>query len=268
VTTLLHLSDTHFGTEQLPVVRALLDFAAVQKPDVLVLSGDVTQRARRRQFDAARCFVDSVAAPATIVVPGNHDIPLFNLPARVYAPYGGYERVFGADLEPTFEAPGLVLVSVNTTRPRRHKDGEVSSAQVARVAIRLRAAGTMQIRVVVLHHPVLAVRAEDEKNLLHGRAAAIRTWAEAGADVVLGGHIHLPYVRPLRTGYPGLVRDAWTVQAGTATSSRIRDGIPNSVNVLRCDGTSGVRRCDVERWDFEAATRRFLLRKSHELSFA
>lgn len=268
MTTLLHLSDTHFGTERPRVVSALLEFAAEQEPDVLVISGDVTQRARRRQFDAARRFVDAVAAPATIVVPGNHDIPLFNVPARVWAPYGGYGRVFGTDLEPTFDAPGLMVLSVNTTRPRRHKDGEVSPAQVWRVAKRLRTAGEMQVRVVVLHHPVLAVRPEDEKNLLHGRAEAIRTWAKAGADLVLGGHIHLPYVRPLRAGYPGLVRDAWTVQAGTATSSRIRSGIPNAVNVLRCDGTSGVRRCVVERWDFDAALARFGRREVHELFFA
>lgn len=266
--TLLHLSDTHFGTERTPVVRALLDLAAAQKPDVLVISGDVTQRARRRQFDAARRFVDSIAVSATIVVPGNHDIPLFNLPARVYAPYAGYVRVFGADLEPTLEAPGLVVVAVNTTRPRRHKDGEVSPAQVSRVVTRLRAAGPAQVRVVVLHHPVLAARPEDRKNLLRGCAAAIPAWTEAGADLILGGHIHLPYVLPLRTAYPGLVRDAWTAQAGTATSSRIRDGIPNSVNLLRCDGTSGGRRCVVERWDFDAASARFRRGEVHELWFA
>jgi 3',5'-cyclic AMP phosphodiesterase CpdA len=267
VTRLLQVSDPHFGTERAPVVQALLDLAAKQKPDVLLLSGDVTQRARRRQFDAARRFVDLVAAPATLVVPGNHDIPLFNLLARVFAPYGGYARAFGRNLEPVFDAPQLLVVTVNTTRRERHVDGEVSPRQVDAVAARIRAAAPNQLRVVVTHHPVLATRPEDAENLLHGREVAVRAWSDAGADIVMGGHIHLPYVRSLRTAYPGLRRDLWTVQAGTAVSSRVRGGTANSVNLLRCECPPGTRGCIVERWDYDGDTSRFVARAEHKLTF-
>jgi 3',5'-cyclic AMP phosphodiesterase CpdA len=268
VTTLLQVSDPHFGTEVPAVEHALLEFALKQRPDVLVLSGDITQRARRRQFDAARRFVDRVAAPATIAIPGNHDIPLFNVFARIFTPYGGYRRVFGCDLEPALDLPRLLVVGVNTTRPRRHVDGEVSQAQVARVSSRLRAATASQLRVVVVHQPVLAVRDEDTSNLLHGRLEAVPAWAEAGADLIMGGHIHLPYVRSLAPAYRELRREVWTVQAGTAVSSRIRENVPNSVNVVRCERAATPRQCRVERWDFSPVSGTFEQRARHELCFS
>lgn len=268
MTTLLQVSDPHFGTEQAPVVQALLRFASAQRPDVLVLSGDITQRARRRQFEAARQFVDRVAAPATVAIPGNHDIPLFNVLARVLSPYGGYRRAFGDDVEPTFADPEVLVVAVNTTRPRRHKDGEVSAAQVARVERRLHGARPSQLRIVVVHQPVMAVRADDERNLLHGRADAVRAWVAAGADLVMGGHIHWPYACSLRMAYRDLPREAWVVQAGTAVSSRVRDGVPNSVNLVRTTAAGASRRCIVERWDYDAVAEAFRLIERHEPTFS
>ena len=268
MTTVLQVSDPHFGTEQSPVVEALLDLAARQRPGVLVISGDITQRARRWQFRSARAFVERIAAPRTLAIPGNHDIPLFNVFARVLAPYAGYQRAFGRELEPEFEAPDLLVTCVNTTRPRRHKDGEVSAAQVERVATRLRQAEHSQLRVVVVHQPVMAARSDDVRNLLHGREAAVRTWVAAGADVVMGGHIHWPYACSLRLGFRDLPRDAWIVQAGTAVSSRTRDGVPNSVNVLRCEAAPAGRRCRIERWDYSVEERAFGRIESHDVQFA
>ncbi|HEX6572185.1 MAG TPA: metallophosphoesterase [Steroidobacteraceae bacterium] len=268
MTTLLQVSDPHFGTEQEPVVEALLAFAAAQRPDVLALSGDITQRARARQFEAARRFVERVAAPVTLAIPGNHDIPLFNVPARVLAPYAGFERAFGRDLEPVFDAPGLLVTCVNTTRARRHKDGEVSQEQIQQVVQRLRGADPAQLRIVLVHQPVLAVRADDERNLLHGREEAVHAWVEAGADLVMGGHIHWPYACSLRLAYRDLPRDAWVVQAGTAVSARTRDGAPNSVNLVRCEGGSTSRRCRIERWDFAATAGEFALFESHDVEFS
>jgi 3',5'-cyclic AMP phosphodiesterase CpdA len=267
VTTVLQVSDPHFGTEQAPVVEALLALAAQERPDVLVMSGDITQRARRRQFQAARAFADRVAAPSRLAIPGNHDIPLFNVFARVFAPYGGYQRAFGRELEPELDAPDLLVACVNTTRPRRHKDGEVSTVQVERVAARLRRAQPSQLRLVVVHQPVMAARSDDEQNLLHGRADAVRAWVTAGADVVMGGHIHWPYACSLRLGFRDLPRDAWIVQAGTAVSSRTRDGVPNSVNLLRCEASPAARRCRIERWDYSVAERAFARVESHPVEF-
>ncbi len=197
MTRILHLSDTHFGTERKPVVEAVLDLARSLAPDLVVLSGDITQRARRGQFAAARKFIERLSLPV-LAVPGNHDIPLFNVLARALNPYGNYKRALGAVLEPVFESDGLLAIGLNTTRPRRHKDGEISGGQIARVAQRLRQARPGQLRVVVAHHPVRAKVESDLSNLLIGRERALQAWGEAGVDLVLGGHIHLPYVLPLR----------------------------------------------------------------------
>jgi 3',5'-cyclic AMP phosphodiesterase CpdA len=264
MTVLLQISDTHFGTEQPVVVEALVALAAQQRPDVVVLSGDITQRARPAQFRAARAFLDRLAAPV-LAIPGNHDIALFDLWSRLTRPYARYAAVFGAELEPVHETPELLLVGVNTTRAWRHKHGEVSAMQIDRVAQRLAAAGSRQLRVVVVHQPAAVTLPGDRRNLLRGHAAACQAWAAAGADVVMGGHIHLPFALPL----PGLARRLCVVQAGTAVSTRVRPGAPNSVNLIRWrpghglseamatqgPGTEGV--CEIERWDFGGQERGF-----------
>ena len=249
-----HLSDPHFGTEQPLVAAALQRLLADHAPDGLVLSGDITQRARRGQFDAARAFVASLNVPRPLVIPGNHDIPLVNVFARVFAPHAGFARAFGPDLEPIVTLPGVVMIGVNTTRRFRHVDGEVSAAQIARVARELRRASDEQLRLVVVHQPVAVSRDEDRKNLLRGHAAAIAAWSEAGADLILGGHIHLPYVRNLQMANPDLPRRLWAVQAGTSLSHRVRDGIPNSVNLIRWVAPV----CAIERWDFDADAGEFV----------
>lgn len=252
---ILQLSDPHFGTEQPAVAAALLALAREQGVGLAIWSGDITQRARAGQFAAARAFAARLAVPA-LVVPGNHDIPLFNAAARAFAPYAGFRRAFGHELEPVHEAADLLVVGLNTTRPWRHKDGELSAAQIRRTAARLQAATPAQLRIVVVHQPLGVLTPSDEKNLLHGHAAAARAWCEAGVDLVLGGHIHLPYLCPLQA--PGAAAaEAWVVQAGTALSHRIRGGIPNSVNLIRYDAMARPRHCRVERWDFCVASGRF-----------
>jgi 3',5'-cyclic AMP phosphodiesterase CpdA len=260
MTVLLQVSDPHFGTEQPTVVDALTELASQQRPDLVVLSGDITQRARPAQFRAARALVDRLGAPV-LAVPGNHDIPLFDLWARLRSPYGRYSAAFGIDLEPVHRSPELLVVCVNTTRPWRHKDGEVSALQIDRVARLVEHADPAQLRVVVVHQPIAVTRAEDEPNRLRGHAVALRRWAEAGADLVMGGHIHLPYVMPLQ----GLARPLWVVQAGTAVSSRVRDGMPNSVNLLRWGVDAAQGCCRIEQWDYKADDRAFRLAKVSEV---
>jgi len=267
MSVLLQISDTHFGTEQAPVVAALEALAHDTQPALVVLSGDITQRATRAQFGAARAFMDRLGVP-WLAIPGNHDIPLFQLGARLFSPYGRYTDAFGSDLEPAFSSPDWLVLTVNTTRWYRHADGEVSEAQVARVADRLASATAAQRRVVVTHQPVLVTRPEDESNRLHGADAALRRWAAAGADLVLGGHIHLPFVRPVHEAGAGVSRALWAVQAGTAVSSRVRGGQPNSVNLLRPGAASGPRTCTVERWDHAASEGRFVPGQVHTLALA
>ena len=265
MSVLLQISDTHFGTEVPQVVEALAALALQQRPNLVVLSGDITQRARPDQFSAAKSFVDRLGAPV-LAIPGNHDIALFNLWERLVCPYARYAKEFGADLEPVHSCPNLMVIGVNTTRAWRHKNGEVSAAQVHRVAQLLSAARPQQLRVVVVHQPVAVVQAEDQPDLLRGHAEATRVWSAAGADLVMGGHIHLPYTLVL----PGLARRLWAVQAGTAVSSRTRPGVPNSVNILRWGEASGERgdpaqssfnagkSCLIEQWDFAGDVQTFV----------
>jgi 3',5'-cyclic AMP phosphodiesterase CpdA len=253
MSVLLHVSDSHFGTEQAPVVEALAALARQQRPDLLVLSGDITQRATRGQFAAARAFTERLGAPL-LAIPGNHDIPLFDLGQRLFQPYARHREAFGNELEPTHDSREFLVQCVNTTRWYRHKGGTVSSAQIERVASRLHAAQPSQLRVVVVHHPIAVLRATERHNLLHSHTEAQQSWATAGCDVVLGGHIHLPYVMALT----GLARPMWAVQAGTSVSSRVRAGAANSVNVLRWGGDSAPGRCIIEQWDYTAATHAFV----------
>ncbi|MDH4451054.1 MAG: metallophosphoesterase [Rhodoferax sp.] len=253
MSVLLQISDPHFGTEQPLVVEALVAFAKQQRPNLLVLSGDITQRARPEQFRAAYDCMSRMGA-SMLAVPGNHDIPLFDVWTRLRRPYAQHVAAFGADLEQMHASPDLIVVGVNTTRPWRHKHGEVSAQQIERVEGILASADSKQLRVVVVHQPLAVTRPQDVPNLMRGRAAALRRWAAAGADIVMGGHIHLPYVLAM----PGLARPLWVVQAGTAVSSRVRPGVPNSVNLLRWGAASEAGCCRVEQWDFSDANQTFV----------
>lgn len=260
MSVLLQISDPHFGTEQPPVVEALATLARQQRPDLLVLSGDITQRAQPAQFRVARDFMHRLGAPL-LAIPGNHDIPLFDLWERLRRPYARHIAAFGDDLEPVHSSPDLMVVCVNTTRAWRHMHGEVSGPQVDRVARLLAGATPSQLRVVVVHQPVVVTRAEDVPNLLRGHGAALQCWAATGADLVMGGHIHLPYVVALQ----GLARPMWAVQAGTAVSSRFRRGVPNSVNLLRWGADASPGCCFIEQWDFSAAERAFVRARLTEI---
>jgi 3',5'-cyclic AMP phosphodiesterase CpdA len=265
MTVVLHISDPHFGTEQERVADALLRLSQEQTPGLVILSGDITQRARPDQFRRAGEFMERLGIPNRLIIPGNHDIPLFDLLARMFRPYGRYRRVFGQDLEPVFESRELLAIGVNTTRAHRHIDGEISAKQIEQVATRLQRASVAQLRIVVTHQPVFVTHVDDRKNLLHGQEAAIRRWAACGADLILGGHIHRPYVCALHENMHDLARRIWAVQAGTALSTRVRYDAGNSVNLIRYRGLGSPRHCSVERWDYSVGTQHFVLAESQEL---
>jgi 3',5'-cyclic AMP phosphodiesterase CpdA len=257
MTLILQVSDPHFGTERPPVVQALVALTHELAPDLLVLSGDITQRARRAQFETARVFVSRLNVPRVLAIPGNHDIPLFDLAERIRDPYGRYQAAFGRELEPRFSAPDCLVLGVKTTRRYRHTDGEISPEQRARVCVELRNARSSQLRIVVLHQPVAVPRRSEQHNVSHGSEAAVRDWAEAGADVILGGHIHLPFVLPLHEAMAPLANKLWAVNAGTAVSYRVRYDAGNSVNVLRTSGAEP-RVGTVEHWSYSTPQQAFV----------
>jgi 3',5'-cyclic AMP phosphodiesterase CpdA len=264
--SLLQISDPHFGTEVPRVVEALIALTKKLSPSLVVMSGDVTQRATEEQFQAASAFLRQLPVPASLVVPGNHDIPLVNLALRAFAPFSRFTQTFGSNLEPVHEDRLLLVIGINTVMPLWHKQGFVTAEQNARVCDLLRKASPGQVRAIVCHHPVHVIRKEDHKNLLRGADQAVRQWVEAGADLILGGHIHLPYFRPLRQRLPDLPRAAWVVQAGTAVSTRIRQGIANSVNFVQALESATGAACRVERWDYSEREDAFRQITSEELA--
>lgn len=256
------------------MVEALVQLARNLNPQVLLLTGDITQRATKKQFSAARAFVERLNIPKILAIPGNHDIPLFNVAARVRTPYGHYISSFGSKLEPEYEDNEVLILALNTTRWYRHKDGEIFAEQIERVARRCESARSDQCRMVALHHPLAVMTERDRENVIHGHAQAIPRWAAAGVDVVIGGHIHLPFVLPLHERYPELQKPLWLVQAGTAISQRVRPDTANSINIFRAGvgvkarqgaANLALRRCEVERWDFDERTKSFAAISVHSL---
>jgi 3',5'-cyclic AMP phosphodiesterase CpdA len=262
MTLVLHISDTHFGTTQQPVVDALNRLVDEHRPDVIIHSGDVTQRALPSEFRAAKELMERHASPRWLVVPGNHDVPLWDPVGRLLWPDAAFTRGLGVASESEIDLPEVLVLGVNTTRRWRHKHGQVSKSQVGRVAARLARARPEQLRVVVTHQPVHVIAQRDRVNRLRGAERAVVEWSRAGADLLLGGHIHLPYVRPLHDGTFGVTRRTWVVQAGTALSTRIRGRHPNSLYLIRYDGG---RACRIKRWDFDELVQEFRAAEGFEL---
>lgn len=253
-----HISDSHFGTEDPPVRDALRDELLRAAPDLVVLTGDVTQRARRGQFRAARAFLDSLAPLPILALPGNHDLPLFDLFTRFTAPYRYFRRYVGDTLAPCWQGGEVAVVGVNSTRVLRHKHGSLPPALVDEVARRLDRLDAA-FKLVALHHPLAVVDPHDRRNRVRGADRALEAWVEAGADLFLAGHIHLPYC----VAVGSLKRRALVVQAGTSVSTRRRDGRPNSYNLMQLDGAAE-RRVRIEERDHDRRGGHFVLHAAHE----
>ncbi len=251
---IIQLSDLHFGTEVALVKEALIVAVKQLMPDLVLLSGDLTQRARRTEFKSCRQLVKDLAPAPVLAVPGNHDIPLFNVWHRFRAPYAGFRRVFGWELEPVHECSEALVLGINTTHPKRHVDGVFKVDTVEQVAERL-SSSRAPLKLVVGHHPVDAVLASDETNIAQGAEFAMQRWSEAGMQLYLAGHIHYPFFAPLSRRYPKQSGHAWTLQAGTAISSRTRDGKPNSFNLIESDSAQG--KLQLSRWDFDQSSGTF-----------
>lgn len=263
MTSLIHLSDLHFGKEVRPVTEALLRFSREHAPALVVVTGNVTAGAQPEQFKAAKAFIDRLA-PARVVLPGTRDMPGFG-PERMLAPHDRFRRTFGHAFEQTFESRSLLLIALDSTRRQLFDGGALSATQIERCAQRLEHAADTQLRIVVLHHPLAAGRPQEQPRLLKGHEAAVGAWAEAGADLVLGGHLMSPYVAALHRRYEQLPKTMWAAQAGSAASARPGEH-GHSFNFIHFEAPKSRRRSmTIERWDFAPKTGRFHCMKSEEL---
>jgi 3',5'-cyclic AMP phosphodiesterase CpdA len=232
--TIAHLSDLHFGREDVAVVEGLVAELTSLRPSLVAVSGDLTQRAREGQFRAARRFLDRLPFPK-VVVPGNHDVPLWDLPRRILSPLGRYRRLVEPDLEPVFEDDALLVRGVSTARSATWKSGRISHEQIDRLRAAFCAPGKERLRVLVAHHPFTPPRQRPDQKLTSRARRALHELAECGLDLLLTGHLHQGSHEDARDHFERLSRSVLALHAGSATSDRLR-GEDNSYNLVVADG--------------------------------
>jgi 3',5'-cyclic AMP phosphodiesterase CpdA len=237
VRSILHISDIHFGPPHVaPVAAGLLELVHERRPSLVAVSGDLTQRAKPRQFASARRFLDAMRQPI-IVVPGNHDVPMYRFWERLAAPFWAYRRHFSPHLETIHQDGDLFVAGVNTAHNFTRKHGTVRHRRLRELRAAAAAVPPSSFKVVVAHHPMVRTP------LLLGEPAARRArhaaavFAEIGIELVLSGHVHLFFLGHSEDFYPHLSAHFRILHAGTTTSRRGR-GVErdrNSCNWIEFD---------------------------------
>jgi 3',5'-cyclic AMP phosphodiesterase CpdA len=232
---LAHISDLHFGADDPVVVAGLRTDLQRQGLSQLLLSGDLTMRARKGQFQQARELLDAVGLP-WVSVPGNHDLPLDRPVNRGIRPLRGYRQLIDRETEPRILRDGVLVLGLNTARRYLWKGGRVDAAQVARIGAAFRSDQPVELRVLMLHHPVFRSLQRPGERIVRGAGPALRAAAAAGVDVVLGGHDHVQAHVDLSLSRPDLGRHMLGIMCGTTTSVRVRAEESQSYNILEVNG--------------------------------
>ena len=259
---IVHLSDLHFGRVDPELLEPLRSRVRQIEPHLVVVSGDLTQRAKPEQFRQAKQFLDSLPQPQ-VVVPGNHDVPLFNVFQRLLTPLGKYKRIVNPDVEPEYIDDEIAVIGVNTARSLVWKDGSINKRQVERVRSRICDLDARVAKIVVTHHPFDVPEDHNEAEIVDKAAKAMKVFAECGADILLSGHLHKTHTTHSAERYKIPGHSALIVQAGTATSTRGR-GEANSFNALHITADE----VKIERWEWNSHSKVFELGPSERFLHA
>ncbi|WP_037504175.1 metallophosphoesterase family protein [Sphingomonas jaspsi] len=267
MTKIIHLSDLHFGAHDPRLVDKVEERIDAVKPDLVVISGDFTQRARTEQFQEACEFLTRLgkAGHEVLGVPGNHDIPLYDVLRRFLSPLTRYKRYIDETLCPYHDLPKAAVLGINTARSLTFKDGRVNEEQVAYIRDTFRHHPDDKPRVLVTHHPLFALPVGDGPEL--GKAVgrqemALAAVADAGVDLLLAGHNHRASTHRADDLVTG-AGNALVIQAGTATSTRLRDE-EQSFNLIDIAASHDVS-VAIQAWDgsgFADAHRQRFLRQA------
>jgi 3',5'-cyclic AMP phosphodiesterase CpdA len=253
-----HLSDIHFGAHDPKVVAATEAWLQERRPDLVIISGDFTQRARVEQFREASAYINRLRAAGftVLAVPGNHDVPLYDVARRFTAPLARYKRYIGNDLCPWFENDELAVLGINTARSLTIKDGRINRDQMDIIRDRFVSVPPEKTRILVTHHPLFAMPIAEGGELSEavGRHDdAIRAVCEAGVHIALAGHFHRTYAAAARKMVEN-AGSALVIQAGTATSTRFRNNELQSFNWLHVARNNDLE-LQVIAWDGQAFRR-------------
>tara|TARA_R110000868_G_scaffold35025_14_gene125925 strand:+ start:2805 stop:3665 length:861 start_codon:yes stop_codon:yes gene_type:complete len=247
-----HLSDIHFGANDPRIVDAATAWLEERRPDLVVISGDFTQRARVDQFRAASAWLNRLrsAGLKLLVVPGNHDVPLYDVVRRFMAPLDRYKRYISSDLCPFYEDAEVAILGLNTARSLTIKDGRINHDQMEILRQRLATVAADKTRILVTHHPLFAMpigRGGELSEAVGQHEDAIQAAREAGVHLALAGHFHQTYAESA-TKMVEQAGGALVIQAGTATSTRLRNDEPQSFNWLHVHRNNEVE-LQVIVWD-------------------
>lgn len=253
--TIAHISDLHFGTENQEMAGVLIKNLIDLAPALVVISGDITQRARRAEYEAAALWLKQVPFP-TLIVPGNHDIPLYDVVRRFAAPLTRYSHYISPDLNPYYCDEKMAVLGINTARSLTWKSGRISKKQVTQIRSKMCESMGDKIKILVTHHPFIPPPGEPEAGIdLVGRASrALAVIDACEVDLLLAGHLHHGYTGDVRSYYPATRRSVIVAQAGTAISRRVRSE-PNAYNLITLQ--SNRISISVQVWqghDFEPTT--------------
>ncbi|WP_404712423.1 metallophosphoesterase family protein [Sphingomonas sp. MMS24-J13] len=253
-----HLSDIHFGAHDDRIVRATEAWLDANRPDLVIISGDFTQRARIGEFRAASAYLDRLrrAGHRLLLVPGNHDIPLYDVAARFLAPLDRYERHISDTLCPWFENDEVAVLGLNTARSLTIKDGRINHEQIALMRDRFSRVSPDKMRILVTHHPLFAMpigKGGELSEAVGHHDDAVEAACAAGIHIALAGHFHRTYAEEARKMVEK-AGDALVIQAGTATSTRLRNDEPQSFNWIHANGSADVE-LQVVVWDGAGFTR-------------